>query len=91
VCVVPTAQIAAVLSQPTDTVKTRVQADLGGFGSATAAAPFRYRGPAAAVAALWREGGVRPFYAGLVPRGLRMTMAVFILTVAGQQLEALVR
>ena len=44
-----------------------------------------------ATVALWKEGGLTAFYAGLVPRGLRMTMAVFILTVAGQQLESLVR
>ena len=31
--VVPSFQVAAVLSQPSDTVKTRMQADLGGFGT----------------------------------------------------------
>ena len=66
---------------------------LGCFGAGRAGSstpkPFLYKGPIAAIRALWAEGGIRPFYAGLVPRGLRMTMAVFILTVAGQRLEVL--
>ena len=60
-------------------------------GSTNAGTKFLYRGPMDATVALWKEGGLTAFYAGLVPRGLRMTMAVFILTVAGQQLESLVR
>jgi len=82
-----TAQVAALLSQPSDTVKTRVQADLGGFGTQEAAGPFKYRAPKDAVVALAMEGGVKAFYAGLVPRAVRMTLAVFILSMSGQLME----
>ena len=62
---------AAVLTQPLDTAKTRMQANLGMPEYATATSSIR---------TLWREGGVRVLWAGLLPRGGRIVFATVILS-----------
>ena len=62
---------AAVLTQPLDTAKTRMQANLGVRVYATATSSIR---------TLWREGGVRTLWAGLLPRGGRIVVATVILS-----------
>lgn len=81
-----------MLTQPADTIKTRLQGDIGGLGMVGAnAQPVTYTRPIRAIALLWKEGGIRAFYAGLLPRGMRITTAIFILTSTGEQLEKLIR
>lgn len=72
--------LATVLSQPFDTVKTRMQAFMcGGEGGKYATA----RSTAAAIAA--EGGGASALWAGLLPRGVRIVGAVMILqAVRGQ-------
>ena len=62
---------AAVLTQPLDTAKTRMQANVGRpeYGSA-----------ARSLATVWHEGGVRALWAGLLPRGGRIELATIILS-----------
>jgi hypothetical protein len=62
---------AAVITQPLDTVKTRMQANLGAPAYASAAQALR---------TLWAEGGVRTLWAGLLPRGGRIVLATVILS-----------
>jgi hypothetical protein len=62
---------AAVLTQPLDTVKTRMQAKLASPVYGSAASAFR---------TMWAEGGVRTLWAGLLPRGGRIVLATIILS-----------
>ena len=66
---------ASVLTQPLDTAKTRMQANLGVPEYATATSSIR---------TLWREGGVRALWAGLLPRGGRIVFATVILSATKQ-------
>ena len=66
---------ASVLTQPLDTAKTRMQANLGVLEYATATSSIR---------TLWREGGVRVLWAGLLPRGGRIVVATVILSATKQ-------
>lgn len=61
---------AAVLTQPFDTVKTRMQANL---------AEPSLRSMARTAHGMWKEGGARVLFRGLLPRAQRVTFAVFIL------------
>jgi hypothetical protein len=70
--------LAAVLSQPFDTVKTRMQSYMGGGECATA------RSTARAVAAAG-GGGASALFAGLAPRGLRIVCATIILQLVRTQ------
>ena len=62
---------AAVLTQPLDTAKTRMQANLGDAAYSSAWRSMR---------TLWREGGTRTLWAGLLPRGGRIVVATVILS-----------
>ena len=62
---------AAVLTQPLDTAKTRMQAKLDMPEYATVTSSMR---------SMWREGGVRVLWAGLLPRGGRIVVATVILS-----------
>jgi hypothetical protein len=64
---------AAVLSQPLDTVKTRMQ---GNVGDTTGPYASMTRG----LRAMWAEGGARTWWAGVLPRGGRIVMATVILS-----------
>lgn len=62
---------AAVLTQPLDTVKTRMQAKLS--------SP-EYSSPLSSLRTVWAEGGARKLWAGLLPRGGRIVLATIILS-----------
>ena len=62
---------AAVLTQPLDTAKTRMQANLGDAAYSSAWRSMR---------TLWHEGGMRTLWAGLLPRGGRIVFATVILS-----------
>jgi len=64
---------ASVLSQPLDTVKTRMQAHVvDPTGS--------YANMASGLRTMWAEGGARCWWAGLLPRGGRIILATVILS-----------
>ncbi|CAI5468138.1 unnamed protein product [Closterium sp. Yama58-4] len=71
---------AAVLTQPFDTVKTRMQANL---------ADPNFRSMSGTFARMWREGGSKTLFRGLIPRAQRVTFAVFILSEAKERLTDL--
>ena len=64
---------AAVITQPLDTVKTRMQANLEDPRQL-------YSSMGRGLRTLWAEGGMRALWAGLVPRGGRIVAACVILT-----------
>ena len=64
---------AAVLTQPFDTVKTRMQANLR-------ESQETYSSFTRTLQMLWRTGGGRTLLAGLLPRGGRIMAATVILT-----------
>lgn len=66
---------AAVLTQPLDTIKTRMQGDLMDVDRS-------YSSLARAASTLWAEGGVKALWAGLLPRGSRIICATIILSQA---------
>jgi hypothetical protein len=78
--------LATVLTQPFDTVKTRMQAYMvgGDAGGKYASA----RATAAAIADA--GGGVSALWAGLVPRGVRIVGAVMILQAVRGHLVSLI-
>jgi len=65
--------LAAALTQPADTVKTRLQADVNPPEKTV------YKTPLQAARLIWQKESFATFFSGLVPRGLRMIGAVFIL------------
>ncbi|CAI5965223.1 unnamed protein product [Closterium sp. NIES-64] len=71
---------AAVLTQPFDTVKTRMQANL---------ADPNFRSMTGTFARMWIEGGSKTLFRGLIPRAQRVTFAVFILSEAKERLTEL--
>ncbi|KAL2653201.1 hypothetical protein R1flu_021329 [Riccia fluitans] len=71
---------ATFVTHPFDTVKTRMQANLG---------PQEYRSVTSTAKTLFKEGGVRAFYCGLLPRLQRIVCAVFILGEAKTRLTDL--
>jgi hypothetical protein len=66
-------QVGAILTQPSDTIKSRMQVDLG-FTK-----PMQYPNTLSTIKSLYKEGGVSIFFSGLVPRTFRVIGAVFIL------------
>ncbi|KCV71155.1 hypothetical protein H696_02105 [Fonticula alba] len=77
-------QIAAFVTQPFDSVKTRMQGDIGAVGR-----PARYTTLAKSFSLMTKELGVRGLYAGIIPRGLRMVSAVFVFQIFGRLYEDL--
>lgn len=77
--------LATVLSQPFDTVKTRMQAFMCGGPEGQYATA---RSTAAAISA--EGGGVSALWAGLLPRGVRIVGAVIILSTVRGQAVALI-
>ncbi|EEY69048.1 Mitochondrial Carrier (MC) Family [Phytophthora infestans T30-4] len=73
--------VVVSLTQPVDTIKTVMQGEAMELPSG--------RGPSmlATAGRIYREGGVRRFYRGIVARGSRLIGAVFILGQARMQLE----
>ncbi|CAI5710860.1 unnamed protein product [Hyaloperonospora brassicae] len=65
--------LTVVATQPVDTVKTVMQGEAMVLTSDRASSTY------ATAARIYREGGVAPFYRGIVPRGCRLIGAVFIL------------
>ncbi|KAL3684991.1 hypothetical protein R1sor_003013 [Riccia sorocarpa] len=72
--------ISTFVTHPFDTVKTRMQANLG---------PQEYRSVASTAKMLLKEGGLRSFYCGFLPRLQRIICAVFILGEAKTRLTGL--
>ena len=68
--------IANLASQPIDTAKTVVQADVTGV---------TYRSMLQALPLLWRDGGVLRFYNGMLPRTIRTCGAFFIVSTIREQ------
>eukprot|EP00898_Chlorokybus_atmophyticus_P000680 jgi/Chlat1/1612/Chrsp127S01872 len=62
---------ASLLTQPADTIKTRMQAHLGPHEP--------YNTTKETAQKVWREGGLRLMYSGIVPRSLRVSVAVLCL------------
>eukprot|EP00656_Telonema_subtile_P038689 TRINITY_DN4390_c0_g4_i1.p1 TRINITY_DN4390_c0_g4~~TRINITY_DN4390_c0_g4_i1.p1 ORF type:complete len:641 (-),score=132.66 TRINITY_DN4390_c0_g4_i1:141-2063(-) len=75
-------QVAAVVTQPADTIKTRMQADRGISG------PMTYKSTLGASKLLFQEGGMGIFFKGLFARSLRCQAAVFILGEAGTRMSS---
>ncbi|KAE8994158.1 hypothetical protein PR001_g19776 [Phytophthora rubi] len=75
--------VVVPLTQPVDTIKTVMQGEAMKLPSG--------RGPSVLATArrIYREGGVRRFYRGIVARGSRLIGAVFILGQARMRLEEL--
>lgn len=81
-------QMAALLTQPFDTLKTRMQGDIGDKAKGI---PAKYTGTVSGMAKMWEEGGAKTLFAGIVPRAIRMTCAVFVLGFANEWLtEAII-
>ncbi|GMF35440.1 unnamed protein product [Phytophthora fragariaefolia] len=75
--------VVVPLTQPVDTIKTVMQ------GEAMKLPTGRGPGVLATARRIYREGGVRRFYRGIVARGSRLVGAVFILGQARMRLEEL--
>ncbi|KAL3656594.1 hypothetical protein V7S43_018592 [Phytophthora oleae] len=75
--------VVVPLTQPVDTIKTVMQGEAMALPSG--------RGPSVLATArrIYREGGVKRFYRGIVARGSRLVGAVFILGQARMRLEEL--
>ncbi|KAG7381363.1 hypothetical protein PHYPSEUDO_006068 [Phytophthora pseudosyringae] len=75
--------VVVPLTQPVDTIKTVMQ------GEAMTLPSGRRPSMLATARRIYREGGVRRFYRGIVARGSRLVGAVFILGQARMRLEEL--
>lgn len=71
-------QVAALLTQPLDTVKTVIQADRG------ITRPMQFQSSWEAATTLYRSDGIGGLWKGLTARSLRLTLAVYILGEAQQ-------
>ena len=71
---------AAVFTHPFDTIKTRVQGNALDPNQMSIPQVFKN---------IWKEGGVGGFYKGFIPRGMRLTAAMFILNTSKDKLENL--
>eukprot|EP00039_Didymoeca_costata_P001454 m.52634 g.52634 ORF g.52634 m.52634 type:complete len:505 (+) comp10807_c0_seq1:193-1707(+) len=76
-------QVAAILTQPFDAIKSLIQADRGIHN------PMQFKNTLAAVKALYASSGLSAFWRGLVPRSWRLCGAVFILGETQMQLSKL--
>jgi len=74
-------QVAAILTQPADTIKTMIQSDRG------IDRPMKYVSTFKVCQDLYQTSGVTAFWRGLAPRSLRCMGAVFILGEAQERLS----
>ncbi|CAM6091843.1 unnamed protein product [Calypogeia fissa] len=72
--------LAAVVTHPFDTIKTRMQANLD--------VPI-YRTMTSTAKVVWTEGGIRQLYSGIIPRTQRVVCAVYIYGEAKKHLTQL--
>jgi len=75
--------MAAALTQPADTIKTRMQADVRKDLTV-------YKKPLQSAKLIIEKEGGKTLFSGLVPRGLRMIGAVFILGLSGDYFTNLI-
>jgi len=73
-------QLSAIVTHPFDTVKTRMQSDIG-------PGALKYRGIGHTFTSLYQEGGMKIFFSGFIPRAGRITCAVYIINEVSRRLS----